>query len=188
MHVLPVPGKLPVLDAGAVEHTSGCPDRIGLGVFVRQVDDFPNAGLNDDFGAFVAGKVGDIDRAIVQVGVDLVQDRVEFGVADVRILGVEKVALSRPRILVVRTAEGQPIVTDSDDFLLLVDDTGAHAGVGVLAPERGKQRNAHEIFVPGQIIFAFVHLFSRWIPGEYDQSRDSVADRVAARPRDVFHR
>ena len=79
VQVIPVPGEPAVVDSRAVEHAFGGHDGFGLRVFVRQVDDFPNAGLNDHFRAFVARKVRNVDRAVVEVGVDLVQDRVEFG-------------------------------------------------------------------------------------------------------------
>lgn len=53
-----------------------------------------------------------------------------------------------PRELVVAAPHRHPVIPDPDDSLVIINDTRADLGAGVLAPFRREERDGHEIFVP----------------------------------------
>lgn len=66
-------------------HVQQPPGRNGLRtvmVFIRHVDDAANARLNYNLSAFVAGKESDVNRAVLHIGGILVQNSVQFSMAD----------------------------------------------------------------------------------------------------------
>ena len=77
---------------------------------------------------------------------------VQLRVDHVGVLGV--LAGPFPGEDVVGAALGHPVVAGGDDDVVLRDDAGAHLGVGVLAPPGRQHGNAHEIFVPGDVVLA----------------------------------
>jgi hypothetical protein len=56
-------------------------------------------------------------------------------------------------------AYGKPVVAGTYDLVLVIYNAGPYLCVGILAPLRGKQGYPHEIFIPGNIIGPFFHLF-----------------------------
>ena len=91
---------------------------------------------------------------ILQVVVGTVEDGVQLGVADVHILGLQGGSLPLPRHLVIAAAHGHPVVAQRKDLIFRAYDARTHLTVGVLGAHGGKQRNAHKIFVPVDIILA----------------------------------
>ena len=91
------------------------------------VDDLFDAGLDEDFGAFVTGKEGGIASRLLRVEI-AIEDGVDFGVYDVGVLGVGKGALARPRELIIRTSAGKAVVANADNFVLVIDEGGADFG------------------------------------------------------------
>jgi len=107
--------------------------------------------LDNDLGALVAWKEGDIEPAIPEVIGDGIEDGIEFGMADIGILGIKIVPFSGPGQLVIRAAPRKTVVSDPDDLVLTVGDTGSYLGVRVLGTVSGKDSHCHEIFIPGEI-------------------------------------
>ena len=138
-----------------LEHGLGRFDGVGIVVLIREVDDLADARLHDYFDAFVTGKKRDIDAALAQIGGDGVQDRVQFGVANVGVFAFEKTAVAAPGHVVVGAAARQAVVADADDAVLVVDDAGPDLGVRVFAALRRQEGHSHEVFIPRQIIAAF---------------------------------
>ena len=84
-----------------------------------------------------------------------VEDGVELRVADVHILGVQGFPLPLPGHLVVAAAHGHAVVAQGKDLVFRADDARTHLAVGVLGAHGREQGNAHEIFVPVDVIAAF---------------------------------
>ena len=131
-----------------IEHGLRRLHRIGIAVFIGEINDLANARLHDHLDAFIAGKERDIDAAPAQVGGNGVQHRIEFGVANVGIFAFEEIAITAPGHVIVGTAARQAVVADADDAVLLVDDAGANLGVRVFAALRRQERHSHEVFIP----------------------------------------
>ena len=60
-------------------------------VLVREVDDLPDAALDDHLGALVARKEGDVYGALLDVRRILVQNGIHLGVANVQVLVLQLV-------------------------------------------------------------------------------------------------
>ena len=134
------PGHLEELPGGKVDRSAG--------IFVAQVDEFLDAGLNDGFRALVAGEEGHVNRAAPQVApAPGIEDGVELGMANVEILAFESFPVA-PGDFVVVDPPRHAVIADRDDLLVAIDDAGADLGRGVFAPHRRKEGNAHEVFVP----------------------------------------
>ena len=101
------------------------------------------------------GEEGDIHPRALEVVVGAVEDGVQLGVAHVHILGVQRCALPLPGHLVVAAANGHTVVAQGQNFVFRADDARAHLTVGVLGAHGREQRNAHEIFIPVDVIRAF---------------------------------
>lgn len=143
------------LDPGHLEHAARGATGVGVVVFVGQVHDAPDAALDQNLGALVTGKQGDIGRRTGQVGAVLVHDGVEFGVTDIGVLGVERrLGLARPGQFVVAAPDGEAVVPDAEDLVPGRDDARAHLRIGVLAAVRRQDRNPHEIIAPRNVTFA----------------------------------
>lgn len=67
---------LSIGDPRHVEHPLGGDDPGSIGVFVLHKDHFLDAALDDGFGAFVAGKEGDVDRGPFERTAVIVQNGV----------------------------------------------------------------------------------------------------------------
>jgi hypothetical protein len=71
--------------------------------------------------------------------------------------------------------------------VLVVDNAGTYLRVGILAPLCRKQGNAHEIFIPGNIISPFFHLFDmlllRSLDIFYEYSDDSQKKSRTTNPK-----
>lgn len=124
-------------------------------VFIGKVHNLPDAALDDRLGAFVAGEQRAVNAAAPQPGAGVIQNGVELGVADVSVFRFEHGAFALPGELVVRAAGGHPVVAYGEDFIFRAHDAGAHLGAAVFAALGGKQGNAHEVFVPPDIIGTF---------------------------------
>ena len=98
---------------------------------------------------------GDVHPRPLQVVVGAVEDGVQLSVANVHILGVQRVALPLPRHGVVVAADGHTVVAQREDLVFRADDAGPHLTAGVFGAHRREQGNAHEVFVPVDIIRAF---------------------------------
>lgn len=110
-------------------------DRKGGGVFVGEVDNLGNTGLDDGFGAFVAGEKGDVETTAFEADGVGVEDGVELGVADVEVFAFEilgGVALD-PGEVMVGAAVGHAVVAEADDAFVGVGNAGTDLGVGVFA-------------------------------------------------------
>ena len=149
--------QLAVGDFALVEHPFGRFGIVGLGVFVGEVDYLLDARLDDRLGALVAGKEADIDAASFQVAADRVEDRVQFGVADIRVLRFEPLSFALPGDEVVIHADGKSVVPDADDLVLATDDARPHLGVGVFAAHRRELGDSHEVLVPADIVLSLMH-------------------------------
>ena len=53
------------------------------------------------------------------------------------------------------TADGHTVVAQREDLVFRADDAGPHLTAGVFGAHRREQGNAHEVFVPVDIIRAF---------------------------------
>ena len=84
-----------------------------------------------------------------------VEDGVQLGMADIHIFGLQRGTLPLPRHLVIAAAHGHPVVAQRKDLVFRAYDARTYLTVGVLGAHGGKQRNAHKIFVPVDIILAF---------------------------------
>lgn len=110
-------------------------DRKGGGVFVGEVDDLGDTGLDDGFGALVAGEKGNVEAAAFEVGGIGVEDGVELGVADIEVFAFQilgGVALD-PGEVMVGAAVGHAVVAEADDPFVGVGNAGTDLGVGVFA-------------------------------------------------------
>ena len=91
----------------------------------------------------------------LEVVVGAVEDGVQLGVADVHIFRVQRLTLPLPRHGVVVAADGHTVVAQREDLVFRADDAGAHLTAGVFGAHGREQGNAHEVFVPVDIIRAF---------------------------------
>ena len=142
-------------DAGLFEHEPRSYAGIGVVVLVAVVDDLGDAGLDDGFGTLVAGEEGDVHPRALEVVVGAVEDGVQLGVADVHIFRIQRLTLPLPRHGVVVAADGHTVVAQREDLVFRADDAGAHLTAGVFGAHGREQGNAHEVFVPVDIIRAF---------------------------------
>ena len=143
---------LPVNDAGGGEHFLRRSVHRRAVVFVGEINDLFDAGLDDRLRALVAGEQRHVDTAAVKVRAAIVEDRVQLRVADVGVFRVGVVpgdGNARPGKHVVAASAREAVVAHGHDFVFLADDAGADLRVRVLAALRGEQRDAHEVFVPG---------------------------------------
>lgn len=60
-----------------------------------------------------------------------------------------------PRELVVAASHRHAVVPDTDDPFVIVHDTRADLGAGILAPFRRQERDGHEILVPVDVRRSF---------------------------------
>ncbi len=72
------------LDAGLCEHDFGCVVGYRVGLCVVEVHNLSDARLDDDLGTLVAREERCVEGAVSNVGRVLVEDSVQFGVADCR--------------------------------------------------------------------------------------------------------
>lgn len=89
--VAPFGFKSPQLDASHVQHASGCDGFCLCSILVSEIDDFPNAGLDDQLCTLVAGKQVNVNDAALQVSRVLVHDSIHFSMTDVRVLRVQHI-------------------------------------------------------------------------------------------------
>ena len=124
--------KLTVLDACHVQESLAGDGDLLVGVFIGIIEDLPDARLDDHLGTLVAGEQGHVDDAVGYALGVFVEDGVHLCVADVHVLGLQRVggALS-PRQLVVGAAAGKTVVADTDDTFLIVDYTGSNLLVDI---------------------------------------------------------
>ena len=69
-----------------------------------------------------------------------------------RILGIIAFSGSSPRKFIVITTLGETIIAHGHNLIVLTDDTRAHLGIGILGTHSRKQRHAHKILIPADII------------------------------------
>ena len=141
------------LDAAFFEHELAGFDAVSVGIFIVGIDDSFDAGLNDSFGAFIAGKKSNIKRAASKVG-NTVKHGIKFGVTNVRVFSVEWVAVACPRHFGISNACWHTVIANGDDFMFRIDDAGANLRVRVFAAFGGEMGDAHEVLVPANVIFA----------------------------------
>jgi len=148
---------LPVFYSRGVQHFFRSDKSIVAGIFIGEINDFRDAGLYDSLGAFIAGEKGRINFATLQIHPDIIEDGIQFGVTDIRILGFEEFTGLGPGEIIVITAGRQPVIPGTDNLILRVHNTGTDLGIGILAAPCGKQGYTHEVFVPGDIVCSFFH-------------------------------
>lgn len=123
-----------ILHAAFGEKYARSLDAVSIGVFVAVVDDALYAALDDSFSTFIAGEKRNIERTAIEIADVAVEDRIQFCMADERILCVElRVSFTFPRHFVVDTAGRHTIITDSYDLIFLVHDASADLSRVVLA-------------------------------------------------------
>src|SRR5699024_8370364 len=144
-----------VLDARHLEHAAAGDAGVAVVVLIRKIDQLLDAALDDRLGALIAGEQRHIHPRAGQVVVRAVEDRVQFRVADIHILGFQVLALALPGHVVVVATDGHAVVPQRQDLVLRADDAGAHLAVVVLGAHGGKQGDAHKIFIPTDIIRSF---------------------------------
>jgi hypothetical protein len=117
------------------------------------VDDATNAGLNDDFSAFIAGQMCAVHPTTLDVLLVLVEDGIHGGMTDVKFLVVcrvfeigRRMEIKCMRLNVLRHSS----IADTDDFVVVIHDTSACAVVGVAGPVCSQVRSGHKVLVPGQ--------------------------------------
>lgn len=124
-------------------------------VLVTVIHDLPDAALDDGLGTLVAGEQRHIYPRALEVVVGAVEDGVQLRMADVHILGFQRLALPLPGHGVVVAADGHAVVPQRQYFILRADDAGPDLAVRVLGAHGREQRDAHKVFVPVDIIAAF---------------------------------
>ena len=103
-----------------------------VGMFIGIIEDLPDARLDDHLGTLVAGEQGHVDDTVGYALGVLVKDGVHLCVADVHVLGLQRVRRAlAPRQLVVGAAAGKTVVADTDDTFLIVDYTGSNLLVNI---------------------------------------------------------
>ena len=60
-----------------------------------------------------------------------------------------------PGEIVIVAALGESVIAHGQNLVILAYDAGANLGTGILGPHPGKQRHAHEIFIPADVILSF---------------------------------
>src|SRR5699024_9106584 len=176
-------------DPCLVQHEAGGHAGVAVVVFVVVIDDLPDARLDDGFGTLVAGEEGDVDPRPLEVVVGAVEDGVQLGVAYVHIFGVQGLALPAPGHGVVVAADGHPVVAQREDLVFGADDAGPHLAVGVLGAHGGKQRDAHKVFVPVDVVVALFH--KKRLPAQLDLwvlYRISVQNTMRGASLDKMHK
>ena len=143
-------------DAAFLEHQLGGFSAVSVGVFVVTVNDFLDAGLNYSLGALVAREKCDVKFAAVHVG-DAIQYCVQLSMADERIFSLEEFAFALPWHVSVVNAGWHAVIADRDDFVLVIYDTSTDARIWIFATLGGKVGDTHEVFIPGDIVFAHFH-------------------------------
>ena len=145
--------QLTHLHTRCTEHGFGSQSGIGICVLVAEIDDFPDAGLNDGFGALIAREEGYVERSPLQRLAAGIEDGVEFRMDDVGVLGVFAGAF--PWENIVGAILWKTVVSGGNDDVVLVHDAGTHLCVGVFAALCCQQGNPHEVFIPRNIICSF---------------------------------
>ena len=130
------------------------------------IDNFLYSTLNDGLCTLIAWEKGNIDFAAVEVPSGTVQDGIELCMTDKRIFCVQRLTVPAPGKGVVTAADGQAIVANRHDLIVLVDDAGSDLSMGVFAAHGRQDGNSHEILVPGDIVFTFRHGGLRFSDGE----------------------
>lgn len=105
----------------------------GLVVATFVVDNLFDAGLDENLGAFVTGEEGGVASRLLR-GEIAIEDSVDFGVDNVGVLGVGEGTITCPGELVVGTPSGEAVVANTNNFLLLIHQSGADLGGGVFGP------------------------------------------------------
>jgi hypothetical protein len=108
--------------------------------------------LNDGLGAFIARKQCRINGTALEVHANVVEDGIEFRVANKGILGVQEFPFLAPGKFVITASNGKPVVTSAYNLVLVIHDAGPYLRIGILATLSRKQGDAHKIFIPGNVI------------------------------------
>ena len=70
----------------------------------------------------------------------------------IEILSVVRVLIHLiPREFIIGTAFRKSVVAHGQDLIVLTHDAGTYLRIRIFGAHRGKLRNSHEIFVPGNI-------------------------------------
>ena len=127
-------------------------------VLVAKINDFLDADLYNQLGAFIAREEADIEPCAGERRLRAIHDGVHLGVADVWVFRVEPAdGLAIPREFVIAAADWEAVVADADDFVFVADNAGADLRARVFAALGGQQGNSHEVVVPTKVICAFFH-------------------------------
>lgn len=154
-------------DAAFLEHKLRSFDAVGVGVFVVAVNYLFDAGLDDGFGAFVAREKCDVKSATMHVG-DAIQNSIKLGMTDEGIFSLKELTFALPWHVGIVDAGWHAVIADGYDFMLIVNDTGADARIWIFTAFGGKMGDTHEVFIPGDVIFA--HFYTPYLPLLYNRS------------------
>ena len=120
---------------GGIQHALGGLYRGGIRIFVLPVHQSFDAGLDNGFRALVAGEEGDINRGALQGTAPIIQNRVQFCMGYIKILGVIGILLClhfRPRENVIGATLGEAVVAHGENLMVRGNDSGSYLGGGVL--------------------------------------------------------
>ena len=125
---------------GSIQHTLGGLYRGGIRIFVLPVHQGFDAGLDNGFRAFITGEECYINRSALQGTAPIIQNRVQFRMGYVKILGVIGILLClhfRPRENVVGATLGEAVVAHGENLMIRRYDAGTYLGRGILGTVGG---------------------------------------------------
>jgi hypothetical protein len=115
--------------------------------------------LNNRLGAFIAGKQSCVNGTALEVHANIVEDGIQLCMTNKGVFGIHEITFLAPGKFIITAANREPIVTGAYNLVLVVNDASPYLRIGILAPLSRQQGNTHEIFIPGNIISPFFHLF-----------------------------
>ena len=114
--------------------------------------------MNQRLGALVAREQRGVNARAAQASRagGVVQNGVQLCMAHIHVFGLQRLALAAPGHLIVQAANGHAVVAKRKNFVFPAHNARAHLGGIVFRALCRQQRNAHEVFVPRDIILPFL--------------------------------
>ena len=137
-----------------IKQANGCLRSIALRIFVVIVNHFSNSTLNDCLCTFVAREQRDIQAATAQI-CNIVQNGIQFCMADKWILGFQECAFPFPWHRIISTTSWHSIVSNRYNSIFRIHNAGTDLRMVILAALCRKQCHTHKVFIPTQIIHSF---------------------------------
>ena len=131
-------------DSGTSKHDSTSPAFGSVVVGVVHENHFLHARLNDHFGTVLTREKRHIDGGTLDIGTPFVEDRIDFGMADKKVLIVKTIRVRpRPRQQIVRTTGRKAVIAQTNDPLFLVNNASTYLSIGVLRSLSSQERHGH---------------------------------------------